>query len=42
LGEKGANGVVGVEFAVAGLAIEAVEFEVFIEIRKANETLSVD
>ena len=39
MGEKGANGVVGVEFAVAGLAIEAVEFEVFVELREADEAL---
>ena len=39
MGPKGADGVVGVEFAVAGLAIEAVKFEVFLELRKADEAL---
>jgi len=37
LGQEGADGVVGVEFAVAGLAIESVEFEVFVELGEADE-----
>jgi hypothetical protein len=38
LGEEGADSVVCVEFAVAGLAIEAVKFEVFVELGEADET----
>ncbi len=37
MGQEGADGVVGVEFAVAGLAIESVEFEVFVELGEADE-----
>ena len=39
MGQEGADGVVGVEFAMAGLAIEAMEFEVFVKLRKADEAL---
>ena len=37
MGQEGSNGVVSIEFAVAGLAIEAVEFEVFVELGKTDE-----
>ena len=37
MGQERSNGVVGIEFAVTGLTIEAVEFEVFVELRKADE-----
>ena len=37
LGQESANGVVGVEFAVAGLAIEAVKFEVLLEPGEADK-----
>ena len=39
MGKEGADGVVGVQFAVAGLAIETMKFEVFVELGKADETL---
>lgn len=39
MGEEGADRVVGVEFAVAGLAIEAVKFKVFVELGEADEAL---
>ena len=39
MGTKGADGIVGIEFAMARLAIEAVKFEVFIELRKTDEAL---
>ena len=37
LGQEGVNGIVGVEFAVAGLAIEAVKFEVLLEPGEADK-----
>jgi len=39
LGQEGANGFIGIELAVAGLAIEAVKFEVLLELGEADETL---
>ena len=38
MSQEGANGVVGVEFAVAGSTIEAVKFEVLLELREADKT----
>ena len=37
--QEGADGVVGVEFAMAGLAVEAVKLEVLVELWKADEAL---
>ena len=37
LGEEGVNGIVGVKFAVAGLAIETMKFEMLVELGKADE-----
>jgi hypothetical protein len=37
--QKGADGLVRVKFAVAGLAIEAVKFKMFVKLRKADKAL---